>query len=285
MNSDGKKNTPLREVWKRFKRNKLALGGLIVLVFLIVVGVFAPYITPYDYAAQDYTSRLIYPNAQHWFGTDNFGRDIFSRVIFGTRYTLFIGLVCTTAAALVGCALGLFAAFFSKLDNVIMRLMDVLIGMPAMLLCISIVAALGSNMRNMMIALSVTAMPNFARVMRAQVLTVRDQEFIEAARSIGASNSRIMIKHIVPNSLAPVIVQFTLGVVNAILMSASLSFVGMGVQPPNPEWGLLISAGRAYLRSEWYMCILPGLAIVITTFALNLLGDGLRDALDPRLKQ
>ncbi len=285
MEREPQKNTPLQEVWKRFKRNKLALGGFIVLVFLIIVAIFAPYLAPYDYAAQDYTSRLIYPNAQHWFGTDNFGRDIFSRVIFGTRYTLFIGLICTTVAAFFGCGLGLIAAFFSKLDNIIMRVMDVLIGIPAMLMCISIVAALGSNMRNMMIALSVTAMPNFARVMRAQVLTVRDQEFIEAARSIGASNGRIMLKHIVPNSLAPVIVQFTLGVVNAILMSASLSFVGMGVQPPNPEWGLLISAGRAYLRSEWYMCILPGLAIVVTTFALNLLGDGLRDALDPRLKR
>ena len=285
MNSSDKKNTPMHEVWKRFKRNKLALGGLVVLVFLIAVAILAPYIAPYDYAAQDYSARLIYPNAQHWFGTDNFGRDILSRVIFGTRYTLFIGLFCTTAAALFGCTLGLMAAFFPRLDNVIMRFMDVLIGIPAMLMCISIVAALGSNMRNMMIALSVTAMPNFARVMRAQVLTVRDQEFIEAARSIGASNGRIMIKHIVPNSLAPVIVQFTLGVVNAILMSASLSFVGMGVQPPNPEWGLLISAGRAYLRSEWYMCILPGLAIVVSTFALNLLGDGLRDALDPRLKR
>lgn len=285
MNKTAKKNTPMYEVWKRFKRNKLALGGLVVLIFLIIIAVFAPYITPYDYAAQDYKSRLIFPNAKHWFGTDNFGRDIFSRVLFGTRYTLFIGFVCTIAAALVGCSLGLFAAFFPKIDNIIMRLMDVLIGIPAMLMCISIVAALGSNMKNMMIALSVTAMPNFARVMRAQVLTVRDQEFIEAARSIGASNSRIMLKHIVPNSLAPVIVQFTLGVVHAILMSASLSFVGMGVQPPNPEWGLLISAGRAYLRSEWYMCILPGLAIVVTTFALNLLGDGLRDALDPRLKR
>ncbi|GHV48344.1 hypothetical protein FACS1894204_12560 [Synergistales bacterium] len=240
---------------------------------------------PYDYAEQDYSSRLQFPSSTHWFGTDNFGRDIFSRVVYGTRYTLFVGVVCISIASFIGSLLGLLAAYYPKLDNVIMRCIDIIMGIPNMCLCLSIIAALGSNMRNMMVALCVTATPPFARIMRAQVLMIKEQEYIEAARCIGANNKRIMLKHILPNALAPVIVQFTLGMVNIILMSASLSFIGMGVQPPTPEWGLMISAGRAFLRDYWHVCILPGLAIVITTIALNLFGDGLRDALDPRLKQ
>lgn len=280
-----KKNTQRSEVWRNLKKNKMAMGGLIVLVLLILAAIFAPYITPYDYAEQDYSSILKSPGAEHWFGTDNFGRDIFSRVVYGARYTLFIGIVCISVAAFIGSLLGLLAGFYSRLDNVIMRGIDIIMGIPMMCMCLSIVAALGSSMGNMMVALSVTAIPPFARIMRAQVMMVKDQEYIEAARCIGSSNLRIMLKHILPNAVAPAIVQFTLGMVNIILMSASLSFIGMGVQPPTPEWGLMISAGRAYLRGHWYVCILPGLAIVVTTIALNLLGDGLRDALDPRLKQ
>ncbi len=280
-----KKNTPLWEIWRRLKKNKMAMGGLVVLAVLVIAAIFAPYIIPYDYAEQDYSSVLKTPSAKHWFGTDNFGRDIFSRVVYGTRYTLFIGVVCISIASFVGSVLGLLAAFYSRLDNVIMRGIDIIMGIPNMCMCLSIVAALGSSMRNMMVALCVTAIPPFARMMRAQVLMVKEQEYIEAARCIGSNNARIMLKHILPNAVAPIIVQFTLGMVSIILMSASLSFIGMGVQPPTPEWGLMISAGRAYLRGNWYVCILPGLAIVVTTIALNLLGDGLRDALDPRLKQ
>lgn len=280
-----KKTSPVREIWKRLKKNKMAMGSLLVLSIIVLAAIFAPWIIPYDYAQQNYEAKLQFPSSEHWFGTDNFGRDIFSRVVYGSRYTLFIGVVCISVAAFFGSVLGLFAAFYPRLDNVIMRVVDIFMGVPNMCLCLSIIAALGSNMRNMMIALCVTSMPAFARIMRAQVLTIKDHEFIEAAHSIGASNMRIMIKHILPNSFAPIIVQFTLGMVSVILMSAALSFIGMGVQPPTPEWGLMISAGRAYLRDQWYICILPGLAIVVTTFALNLLGDGLRDALDPRLKQ
>ena len=275
----------MRELWRRLKKNKLAMGGLIVLTALLILAVIAPYIIPYDYAEQNYDAVLQFPSAEHWFGTDNFGRDIFSRVIYGTRYTFFIGVVCITIASLTGSLLGLLAAYFSRLDNLIMRGVDIVIGIPDMCLCLSIVAALGSSMRNMMVALCVTAIPPFARIMRAQVLMLKEQEYIEAARCIGAGHLRIMFKHLLPNAAAPIIVQITLGMVTIILMSASLSFIGMGVQPPTPEWGLMISAGRAYLRGHWYICILPGLAIVITTIALNVLGDGLRDALDPRLKQ
>ncbi len=280
-----KKNTPMYEVWNRLKKNRMAMGGLIVLFIILLSAIFAPYIIPYDYAEQDYDAKLQLPNSEHWFGTDNFGRDIFSRIIYGGRYTLFISFTCITIAAFIGSIMGLIAAFYSRLDNIIMRIIDIFMGIPSMLMCVSIIAALGSNMWNMMIALCVTAVPEFARIMRAQVLTIKEQEFIESARSIGASNFRIIRKHIIPNSMAPIIVQYTLGAVNVILMSAALSFIGMGVQPPTPEWGLMISAGRAYLRDQWYICILPGLAIVVTSYALNLLGDGLRDALDPRLKQ
>lgn len=280
-----KADTPMREIWQRLKRNQMAMGSLVVLTIIVLAAIFAPLIIPYDYAQQNYDKKLLFPSSEHWFGTDNFGRDVFSRVVYGSRYTLYIGVVCIIVAAFFGSLLGLLAAFYPKLDNVIMRAVDILMGIPSMCLCLAMIAAMGSNMENMMVALCVTAIPAFARLMRAQVLTIKGQEFIEAARAIGASDIRIMVKHILPNSWAPIIVQFTLGMVNVILMSASLSFIGMGVQPPTPEWGLMISAGRAYLRDQWFLCILPGLAIVVTTFALNLLGDGLRDALDPRLKQ
>lgn len=280
-----KKNSPLQELWRRLKKNKMAMAGLVILSLLMLLAIIAPYIIPYDYAKQNHDKILLFPSAEHWFGTDNFGRDIFSRVLYGTRYTFFISIICTAVAAFIGSVMGLIAAYYTRFDNLVMRFIDILMGIPAMCLSVSIVAALGSNMYNMMVALCVTAIPPFARIMRAQVLMLKEQEYIEAAECIGAGHLRIMLKHLLPNAAAPIIVQVTLGMVNIILMSASLSFLGMGVQPPTPEWGLMISAGRAYLRGYWYVCILPGLAIVITTIALNLLGDGLRDALDPRLKQ
>lgn len=280
-----KKTSQVVEIWKRLKKNRMAMVGLYMLAAIIVLSVFGPLLSPYDYAAQNYTDRLLFPCAAHIFGTDNFGRDILTRILVGGRYTLFITFVIITMAALIGSALGLLAAFYPRLDNIVMRVVDIFMGIPTMLMCVSIVAALGSSMENMMIALIVTQSPEFARIMRAQVLTLKDREYMEAAQSIGCSNLRVILHHVVPNALAPVIVQYTLGAVSVILMSASLSFVGMGVQPPTPEWGLMISAGRDYLRDYWHIAIIPGLAIVATAFALNMLGDGLRDALDPRLKQ
>jgi len=280
-----RKTSQIYEVWHRLKKNKMAMAGLYVLIFILLASLIGPFLLPYSYDVQNYDVRSQFPNLKHIFGTDNFGRDILTRILVGGRYTLFIAFICITAAALIGSLLGLLAAYYQKVDNIIMRVIDIFMGIPTMMMCVSIVAALGSNMRNMMIALIVTQSPEFARIMRAQVLTVRDKEFIEAARSIGCSNGRIILYHIIPNVLAPIIVQYTLGAVNVILMSASLSFVGMGVQPPTPEWGLMISAGRDYLRDYWHIAIIPGLAIVVTAFALNMLGDGLRDALDPRLKQ
>jgi len=210
---------------------------------------------------------------------------VLSRIIYGSRYTVFIGFGCITIAMMVGVTLGLVSAYFSKLDNIIMRAMDIIIGMPAMTLLMCIIAVLGVSIRNMVIALCITSIPDFARIARAQALTVKNQEFIEASVAIGAGDIRVLLRHILPNSMAPIIIQFTLGAGHIILSSASLSFIGMGVQPPTPEWGLMISAGRQYLRSYWYLSIIPGLAIILLTFALNYLGDGLRDALDPRLNK
>jgi len=278
-------NTLFREFVRRLLRNKMGIAGLVTLFLILIMAVFAPLIIPYDYAKQNYESTLQFPNLKHWFGTDNFGRDILSRIIYGSRYTMFIGFTVVTISAAAGTFLGFIAAYYKRLDNLIMRSMDILMGVPSMLLCLSLISAMGVNMRNMIIALCISYLPGFARVMRAQVLMIKEQEYIEAARCIGASHSRIMLQHILPNGIAPLIVQYTLAMVNVILMSASLSFIGLGVQPPTPEWGLMISAGRIYLNNQWYMTVIPGLAIVVTTFALNLLGDGLRDALDPRLKQ
>jgi peptide/nickel transport system permease protein len=275
----------MKDVWRKLKMNRWAMISLVVVVLLVIAAIFAPYITPYDYAKQDYANVLKSPSMEHPFGTDNFGRDVLSRIIYGSRYTVFIGLGCITISSILGVSLGLIAAYFSKLDNIIMRTLDIIIGMPTMTLLMCIIAVLGVNITNMIIALCVTSIPNFARIARAQALTVKNQEFIEAAIAIGADDKRIVLKHILPNSIAPIIVEFSLGASQIVLLSASLSFIGMGVQPPTPEWGLMISAGRPYLRSAWFMSIIPGLAIILLTFVLNYLGDGLRDALDPRLNK
>jgi peptide/nickel transport system permease protein len=276
---------PTYEVWRKLKKNKWAVASLIMLCGLILVALLAPYITPYPYNQQDYDRVLLPPNRKHWFGTDNFGRDIFSRVLYGSRYTVLIAFGCVTIATACGVFLGLIAAYFRKLDNLIMRTLDIVIGMPTMSLLMLLIAVMGVSITNMIIALCVTTIPAFARVTRAQALTVLNQEFIEAARAIGAGDARILFKHVLPNSWAPIIVQYTLGAGSVVLSAASLSFIGMGVQAPTPEWGLMVSAGRVYLRSHWYMGVIPGLAIVMLTFVLNYLGDGLRDALDPRLNK
>lgn len=280
-----KGNSPMKEVWRKLKMNRWAMASLFIIIFILLVSIFGPHITPYDYAAQDYESVLKSPSMKHPLGTDNFGRDLLSRIIYGSRYTVFIGFGCITISAFLGVLLGLLAAYFQKFDNIIMRFLDIIIGTPTMTLLMSIIAVLGVSITNMIIALCITFIPNFARVARGQALTVKHQEFIEAAVAIGADDKRILLKHILPNSLAPIIVEYTLGASQVVLWSASLSFIGMGVQPPIPEWGLMISAGRPYLRSAWFMSIIPGLAIVMLTFVLNYLGDGLRDALDPRLNK
>lgn len=280
-----KKRGPWHEVWRRLKKNKAAMVGLGIILVLIFCALFAEFIAPYGYDDQDLTSRFKPPSKENLLGTDNFGRDILSRIIYGSRISLQVGFIAVGIAAIVGGTLGAIAGYYGgRLDNLIMRFIDILLAIPGILLAISIVASLGPGLRNVMIAVGIGAIPRYARIVRASVLSLRDQEFIEAAKAVGANDFRIITKHIIPNSMAPIIVQATLGVASAILSAAGLSFIGLGIQPPDPEWGAMLSSGRQYLRDYWHIATFPGIAIMITIFGLNLLGDGLRDALDPRLK-
>lgn len=283
----------MQETWRRLKKNKLAMAGmyfLILLVILSIVTIVIDIVTDKsiynDYViAQDLLNRLQGPSVNHWFGMDEFGRDILLRILWGTRYSLFMGVLAIGVAMIIGGTLGAIAGFYGKhVDNTIMRFMDVLLAMPPMLLALTVVAALGTNLINVVIAVAISYIPTYARVLRASVLTVKEKEYIEAARAVGASNAQIICKFVIPNSLAPIIVQGTLGVAGAILTVASLSFVGLGVQPPLPEWGLMLSNARTYMREAWHITVIPGIAIMLTILSLNLMGDGLRDALDPKLK-
>ena len=280
-----KKKSQLGEVWFRLKKDKLALVGLTILILLILMAIFAGVIAPYEYDEQNLNNILQSPNKEHLFGTDEFGRDIFSRIIYGSRISLQVGFIAVSIAAIIGGFLGAVAGYFSgKTDNIIMRAMDILLSIPQMLLAISIVAALGSGLTNLMIAVGISSIPQYARIVRAAVISIKNEEFVEAAKATGSGDLRIIFRHILPNCLAPIIVQATLGVALAILTAAGLSFIGLGIEPPTPEWGSMLSGGRGYIRDYSYMTLFPGLAIVITIFALNVLGDGLRDALDPKLR-
>ena len=288
INTSNKKRSQWLEVWRRLKRNKMAVVGLVILIILVLLAVFANVIANYDNVVikQNLSQRLQAPSAAHWLGTDEFGRDIFARLVHGTRVSLQVGIIAVGISIVIGGILGAIAGYYGgKLDNIIMRIMDIFLAVPSILLAIAIVSALGPSILNLMLAISISSVPSYARIVRASVLSIRDQEFIEAAKAIGASNTRIIFRHIIPNSLAPVIVQATLGVASAILSTAGLSFIGLGIQPPAPEWGSMLSGGRQYLRYAWWVTTFPGVAIMITILSLNLLGDGLRDALDPRLKQ
>ena len=281
-----KKRGALAEVLFRLKKSPLALFGLAVILLLIFVAIFADYLAPYPYQKQNLRLQFQTPSAQHWLGTDEFGRDILSRLIYGARISLQVGMIAVGIALVVGGMLGAIAGYYGRwIDNAIMRVMDVLLSIPQTLLAIAIAAALGPGLFNLMIAVGISAVPNYARIVRSSVLSIREMEYIEAARAVGSSDLRIILKHIIPNSMAPIIVQSTLGVASAILNAAGLSFIGLGIQPPYPEWGAMLSGGRQYIRDYAHLTLYPGLAIMITILALNFLGDGLRDALDPKLKR
>ena len=285
VTEDAKKRSQWLEVWRRLKQNKSAMVGLGIILVLIFSALLADIIAPFGIDDQNLMNALQKPNSTHWFGTDNFGRDIFSRVVHGSRISLQVGFIAVGIAMITGGILGAIAGYYGgKLDNFIMRMMDILLAIPSILLAISIVAALGPGLSNVMIAVGISSIPSYSRIVRASVLTLKDQEFVEAARAVGANDVRIIGRHIIPNSMAPIIVQATLGVAGAILSAAGLSFIGLGIQPPTPEWGAMLSSGRQFIRDYPHMTAFPGLAIMITIFGLNLLGDGLRDALDPRLK-
>ena len=283
-----KKRSQLGEVWHSFKKNKGALLGLVVLFLLILVSIVTYFLIDYDTQIVRHVvaERLQSPSLKHPFGTDQYGRDIFLRILYGARYSLSVGIVAVMVSLFIGGVLGVIAGYFGGLtEGIIMRICDVFSSIPSMLLAISISTAFGASTFVLMIAVGVVTVPAFARVARASVMTICDQEFIEAARAIGATRTRIMFGHILPNSLAPIMVQVTMRVGSAIITAASLSFIGLGVPAPAPEWGAMLSEGRSFIRDYSYMTMFPGIAIVITVLAINLIGDGLRDAMDPKLKR
>lgn len=272
--------------WKRLRRDKKAMVGLIVVAILVVCALVPNLIAPEGYDDQNPDVALQWPSFEHLLGTDQYGRDILSRIIWGARTSIVVGFISVGISMVAGSILGAIAAFYGKrVDNLIMRALDIIMAIPSTLLAISIAAALGSGLFNLMIAVGIGAIPTYARIVRGSVMTVSEQEYVEAARAGGASDFRIILRHIFPNVLAPIIVQATMGIAGAILNCAALSFIGLGIQPPTPEWGSMLSTGKQFLLNQWYIPVFPGLAIMITILALNLLGDGLRDALDPRMKK
>lgn len=276
---------PIAVTWRRLRKNKLATLGLIIIIIMILLAAFSPWIIPYPIDGMDLKNKLAGPSAEHWFGTDELGRDILSRLLYGGRFSLEIGILGVLVAAGGGILIGSIAGYFGGMtDNIVMRVMDVLQAMPGIVLAIAISATMGPGLVNCIIALSISSIPNYARMTRASILNVRKMEYLEAATSINCNNFRIITRHVLPNALSPLIVQSTMGVAGTIMSAAMLSFIGLGVQPPTPEWGAMLSAGRSYLRDYPHLCIFPGITIMLAVLSLNMLGDGLRDALDPKLK-
>jgi peptide/nickel transport system permease protein len=282
-----KKNSQFKLKCIRFARNKLAMIGLVVLVILMFAVFSAPlYINYNRVEAQKVSDRFQLPNAKHIFGTDQFGRDLFARIIYGGRISLFAGLVTIGIAFIVGLILGCFAGFFGgKVDIVIMRFCDILMAVPSLLLSMALVAALGQGLFKMLIALSITSIPGQARTVRVAVMTLRSQEYVEAARTYGAATYRILIKHIIPNIVGPIVVSVTMNLGSVILQIAALGFLGIGIAPPTPEWGTIISENQTNIRFYPYLGIIPGLFIMVSVMCLNFVGDGFRDALDPKMKK
>ncbi len=273
------------DVLRRMLQHRLGMFGFTIVVILIITAIFGPYLAPYDPNTIDFTVRFSEPTLAHPLGTDNFGRDTLSRIMHGSRVSLQVGIIAVGIAATVGSLLGLVAGYAGRIpDEIIMRAMDILFAFPAILLAIAILAALGRGVTNAMVAIGIVYIPIFARIARGAVLEVREEEFVEAARSVGATDVRILFRHILPNSLAPIIVETSLSLAFAILAEAALSFFGLGTQPPDPSWGRMLSEGRAYFRQSIWMGVFPGLAIMLTVMGFNFLGDGLRDAMDPRQK-
>ena len=284
--TEKKKLSRSAEVWRRYRKSPTAMIGLAIISVIILSAIFADIIVPYDYGIkQVIPDRLQGPSLKHLFGTDDLGRDLFSRVIHGSRSSLVLGILTTAVATLIGGFLGGICAYYgNRVDNIIMRLLDVITSIPSTLLSLSIVAALGPGIRNLVIAITVSRVPTFARVIRSAVLNIVNQEYIEAAKAGGTRNLRIMLRHVYPNAMSPIIVQCTMSISQLILQAAGLSFLGMGMQPPAPEWSALLNSARDFMRTAPHLMLFPGIAIVLAALAFNLVGDGLRDAFDPRLK-
>jgi peptide/nickel transport system permease protein len=280
------RRSEVRRTLAVFVRNRAAVVGAIILVLFVLIALFADFVAPYDPIKMVPKDHRQSPSSEHWMGTDLLGRDILTRVIYGARLSLLIGLISVAIGATVGTVLGLGAGYYGGMsDSLVMRVMDGMLAFPGILLALMIIAALGTGISNVMIAVGVATIPIYARLVRGTVLSAKEDLYVESARVIGSSNRRIMFQHILPNVIAPVIVLSTLQFGIAILTAAGLSFLGLGAQPPTPEWGLMVSMGREYLGKAWWMSTFPGLAITVTVIAINLLGDGLREALDPRQRK
>ena len=277
-----KKRSQARDTWRRFRNNKLAMVGLVI----VLAAVFADLIAPYDYDKQSYEDRFLLPCVEHPFGTDNYGRDLLSRIIFGGRISLLVSLLGLVISLAIGAVLGATAGYFGgAYETTIMRLMDILMAIPPTLLAVSVSALLGSGVFNTALAVAISGVAPSSRMLRATVLSIREQEFVEAARARGSGHLRIIFRQILPNTLSPLIVDSTLRIGGNIMMISGLSFIGLGVQPPTPEWGSILNTGREFITTFWPMITFPGLAIMLTMFGFNVMGDGLRDALDPKLKR
>lgn len=288
MHIDDEVVTPWRDMFKRLLRNRLAVTGSVIIIFFVIVALIAPLITTYKY---DETSlqkedRLQSPSKEHFFGTDDLGRDLFTRIVYGTRISLWIGLVAVSGSIIVGSIMGIAAGYFGRwLDMLISRLFDIMLAFPGILLAIAIVAVLGGGLLKALIAISIINIPTFGRLVRSKVLSLKQEEYVVAARAIGMKNSRIIFRHILPNTVAPIIVQGSLGIASAILEAAALGFLGLGAKRPIPEWGMILADSRAYFVTAPWMVIFPGVAIMLLVIGFNLLGDGLRDVLDPKMRE
>lgn len=271
-------------VSRRFFRHKLAMAGLVLLGIMSVVSLFAPFLAPYDPLQQSLGDRLQGPSWNHLLGTDQYGRDVFSRIVYGGRLSMVVGFISVGLGLLSGGVIGLLSGYFRSLNNILMRLMDLLLAFPAILLAIGIMAILGPGLFNVMLAVGVRAIPSYARVTRSAVLSIREMPYTDASVAMGASHFRTIFHTILPNSFPPILVYSTMQLANAILLAAILSYLGLGVQPPTPEWGIMVSDGRSWLRAAPHISTFPGLAILVVVMAFNLVGDGLRDSLDVRLK-
>ena len=281
-----KKTSLFKQSMKRLFRNKGAVAGLIILILFILLAVFANSITPYEYSKMDVKNKNLLPCAEHWFGTDDLGRDIFTRVAYGGRYSLQIGIFGTGLGVIIGSAIGSLCGYYGGLvDDIVMRGIDIIQAVPNMLFAVVVAAALGTGVYELILAMAISSVPHFVRIIRGSILSIRKMEYLDAAVVDNASTFKIITSHLIPNSLAPLIVQATMSTAHVILTASSLSFIGLGVPPPAPEWGAMLAGARGFLRNYPHMLTFPGLAIMMTVLSLNLLGDGLRDALDPKLKR
>jgi len=280
-----KMRNPLAEFWRRFKKQKVAVIALIFIITLVLMAVFAPFVAPYDPTIPDYNAVLQGPSAAHWAGTDTYGRDIFSRIIWGARISLSVGFLSVTLGALAGVSLGIISGYYGRwIDSAVMRLCDLLLAFPGILLAIAVIAILGPGITNVIYAVAIFSIPVFARLARGTTLQLKRTVYVDASRAIGVKDRVIMLRHILPGTLPNVIVYFSMRIGTSILTAASLSFIGLGAQPPSPEWGAMLADGRSYMGVADHLTLFPGIAIFVTVLGFNLFGDGLRDALDPKLR-